>query len=241
MITCYYFITIIFYRSYYHFPILLPMFEIIITSFLNEFVSSRFAGHFALDGNQPHETVRPTSLHYITFNLIGWFHNALIVDSLRKNHVLPDSFPSLWWMRHKNETAADRPVLLKATHWYIQFLPSDPAAYEHWTEPVEGMGINFPFKQEDHFAFDRMLEIVHYSVRIYGLHNVFTDKQLSSKAVQAVLNFPFYSPKKAMMSKYSSADPDSGGRVWPSLGVLNHYSAGPDSALWYNEDRKYRK
>ena len=28
-------------------------------------------GHFAYDGSQPHETDRPTGLHYITFNLIG--------------------------------------------------------------------------------------------------------------------------------------------------------------------------
>jgi hypothetical protein len=207
----------------------------------NDLLSTCFAGHFGSDGSQPYETIRPTSLHYITFNLVGWIHNALIVESLRKNNVLPDSFPSLWWMRHSNETAADRPVLLKAARWYIQFLPSDPAVYEHWTEPVEGMGINFPFKQEDHFAFDRMLEIVHYSVRVYGVHSVFTDKQLSSKAVQAVLVMPLYSPKKAMMTKHSSADPDSGGRVWPTLGILNHYSAGPNGAQWYNKDRKRRR
>ena len=35
-------------------------------------------GHFELDGTQPHETERPTALHYVTFNLIGWIHVAQV-------------------------------------------------------------------------------------------------------------------------------------------------------------------
>ena len=35
-------------------------------------------GHFSLDGGQPEETTRPTALHYVTFNLIGWVHVAQV-------------------------------------------------------------------------------------------------------------------------------------------------------------------
>jgi hypothetical protein len=59
---------------------------------------------------------------------------------------------------------------------------------------------------------------------------------MTSKAVQTTLNFPFYSTKGAMMTKYSSIDPDSGARVWPSLGLLNHHFEGSNS--WYEDAKK---
>ena len=193
-------------------------------------------GHFAYDGSQPHETARPTALHYITFNLIGWIHCAQIVESLRSHSVLPGSFPSLWWMRHENETSSTAPpVLLKAARWFVKYLPADPNLYTKWLEPKEGMEVKFPYDQDDHYAFDRMLEIVHYMVRVYGVKKVFTDKERLTKPVQTALNYAFYSTKTAMMTPYTSTDPDSGGRVWPSLGVQNHFFEGDNK--WYPEDK----
>lgn len=196
-------------------------------------------GHFSYDGGQPHETARPTALHYITFNLIGWIHCAQIVESLRAHSVLPGSFPSLWWARHDNDTASAPPVLLKAARWIVKYLPSDPALYTKYVEPTEGMLVKFPYEQDDHYSFDRLLEIVHYMVRVYGVKKVFTDKERATKPVQTALNYALYSTKTGMMTPFSSTDPDSGGRVWPSLGIQNHFFEGDNK--WYPDDKTKRR
>ena len=197
-------------------------------------------GHFAYDGSQPHETARPTALHYITFNLIGWIHCAQIVESLRQHSVLPGSFPSLWWLRHENDSSTAPPVLLKAARWFVKYLPPNADLYTKWVEPKDGMEVKFPYEQDDHFAFDRMLEVVHYMVRVYGVKKVFvSDKDRASKPVQTALNYPFYSVKTAMMTPYTSTDPDSGGRVWPRVGVINHFFEGDNK--WYPDDKSSGK
>ena len=197
-------------------------------------------GHFTSDGAQPHETKRPTALHYITFNLVGWVHIALIVESAIAKKDLPIGAESLWNCRHEGDKPTDPPVLLKALRWYVQWLPTDSDAYTKVTEPTKGMGIKFPFEMEDAFSFDRMLEILRYGVRVYGVRAIFTDDQLKSKAVQQALSFSFYATNTGMISKYSSISPDAGTRPWASLGVINHvnFTSSTDSSYtWYDPNR----
>ena len=52
----------------------------------------------SLDGSMYHEISRPTALHYITFNLIGWIHAALVVEATRANEELPGAMESLFWV-----------------------------------------------------------------------------------------------------------------------------------------------
>jgi hypothetical protein len=120
-------------------------------------------------------------------------------------------------------------------------------AYTQITEPVEGMGVNFPFQMEDAFSFDRMLPLLWPAVRVYGIHQIFTEKQLKSKAVQLALNWPLYSTNYASMSPYSSIDPNSGGRTWPAFGIVNHkdYNSttmtkeeDSDVYVWWRDDGK---
>ena len=120
-------------------------------------------------------------------------------------------------MRHTGDAHNDQPVLLKAIRWLSQFLPGDANMYKTWTEPIDGMAINFPYSQIEHFAFDRMLEIIHYGVQFYGLKRVFPDT--TTKPVKTVLNWPLYSTEAASMTQFSSVDPDSGMRAWPALGI----------------------
>jgi hypothetical protein len=127
-------------------------------------------------------------------------------------------------MQHENSMADDPPVLLKAIRWLRQYLPDDPKVYETLMEPKVGMGVNFPYEQEDAFAFDRILEILHYGIRVYGIHRIFSPQQLKLKSVKVAMNMPLYSIKTASHTNYSSAHPDSGTRLWPALGLPNHYS-----------------
>lgn len=195
-------------------------------------------GHYAYDGTPSHELITAKSLHYATFNLIGWIHIASIVESLREgNSSLAATLPSVWAMQHENSTADDPPVLLKAIRWQCQYLPDDPKVYETMMEPKKGMGVNFPYEQEDTFAFDRILEILHYGVRVYGIHRIFSPQQLKLKSVKVAMNMPLYSIKTASHTNYYSAHPDSGTRLWPALGLPNHYSGGLDGALWYKLEK----
>jgi hypothetical protein len=91
-----------------------------------------------------------------------------------------------------------------------------------------GMGVNFPYEQEDAFAFDRILEILHYGVKVYGVNRIFSPQQLRLKSVKAALKIPLYSINTASTTKYFSVQPDSGTRLWPALGLPNHYIGGND-------------
>jgi len=78
-------------------------------------------GHFSPDGSQPYELMRTNCLHYITFNLVGWMHAALMVESLRKAELPKDSLLSLFWVRHEDAININiPPVLLKATWWILK-------------------------------------------------------------------------------------------------------------------------
>lgn len=188
-------------------------------------------GPFSFDGSQPHETIRPIGLHYITFNLAGWFHCAQIVESLRATSPLPGSIPSLWQLRHLNDADTAPPVLLKAAKWLLKFLPSHGNLYKVSTKPKPGMDVNFPFKQNSPFDFDRMLELLRYAVRVYGVKDLFSETERLSPRVQAALNFPFYSTETAMMTSWGCTDPNAGGRLWDSLGLPNHFF--DEQGKWY--------
>jgi hypothetical protein len=191
-------------------------------------------GHYAYDGTPRNEIMRPTSLHYVTFNLVGWIHIASIVESLRTDNAsFDDHIPSVWEMKHENSTSNDAPVLLKAIRWLCQYLPEDPKIYDTLMDSKAGMGVKYPYKQEDAFAFDRILEIFHHGVRIYGVNRMFSPQQMKSESVKIALNMPLYSINTASHTKYSSVDPNAGQRLWPGLGLPNHYSGGSDGALWY--------
>jgi len=180
-------------------------------------------GHFGLDGSPPHETTRPTALHYVTFNLIGWIHLALAVEAARQHSELPGAMESLWWVRHEGMSKEnDDPVLCKAIRWLSQYLPPKSEMYESWQEPTQGMGVNFNYSQVDHFAFDRMLEIIHYGVGVYGVKRLFPALDTTPN-VKIALDYPLYSTKLAMFNQYSSVDPDSGTRAWPMLGVMTKF------------------
>jgi hypothetical protein len=143
-------------------------------------------------------------------------------------------------MKHENSTLDDPPVLLKAIQWLCQYLPNDPKVYNTLMESKEGMGVNFPYKQDDAFAFDNILEILHYGVRMYGVNRLFSPQQLRLKSVKVALNISLYSIKTASYTKFSSVHPDSGNRLWPALGLPNHYSGGSNGKLWYKLERKRR-
>jgi Alginate lyase len=178
-------------------------------------------GHFALDGSQPHESSKGAALHYITFALAGWIHAAQTNEAARKNSELPDSFESLLWVRHEGDENGE-PVLAKAIRWLARWLPPKSSSYEVLTAPVKGMGIKFPFLQEEEFAFDRMLEIVQFGVGAYGARRVFGHKV--TKNVQLALAYPKYGTKRASLSDYSSIDPYSGTKAWSAFGAFerNH-------------------
>ena len=173
-------------------------------------------GHFDINGSSPHEVARPTALHYVTFDLVGWVHAALLVESVRKHAELPNAMQSLWWARHQ-DTPNDEPVLAKAMVWLNQFLPKDPKMYTEWTEITPGMGVNFPYGMADRFAFDRMLEIVHYGLNVYGPKRIFKNKDAENAKIAQ--DYPLYSMDLATFGEYSSVDPDAGTRAWPMLGI----------------------
>lgn len=173
-------------------------------------------GHFDTNGSSPHEVARPTALHYVTFDLVGWVHAALLVEAVRKHSELPNSMQSLWWVRHQNRPT-DEPVLAKAMVWINQYLPKDPHMYTEWTEPTPGMGVNFPYRMDDHFAYDRMLEIVHYGLQVYGSKRIFKDRD--SENARTAQDYPLYSMDLGTFGEFSSVDPDSGTRAWPMLGI----------------------
>jgi Alginate lyase len=179
-------------------------------------------GHFALDGSQPHETKRPTSLHYITFNMVGWVHVALMIEAIRENSELPLSMQSLLSVTHEGDPTGE-PVLIKAIRWFANWLPPVAAYYEKWSEPQDGMYVSYPYKQTDEYAFDRMLEIIQFGVGAYGVKRLFGDK--IPAAIQVALFYPRYSTKRATMTAYSSVDPDSGSKAWPGLGVYDQSKA----------------
>lgn len=181
-------------------------------------------GHFDKDGAQPHEINKPTALHLVTVNVAGWIHAALINEAARDHSELPGSFRSLWWVKHESDSRKGKglPVLLKAIRWLTQFLPSDPKLYKSWQKPSKGMAVNFPYPQTEDFAFDRLLEIVHYGVQVYGVKLVFPDKPTSS--VTTALNFPLYTMQVAMHNDFSTVHEDSGTRAWPSLGLYANRS-----------------
>ena len=181
-------------------------------------------GHFNLDGSQPHETTRPTALHYVTFNLIGWVHVAQVVEAAREHSEKPGSFLSLWSVKHDDEVDQPEavPVLCKAIRWIAQFLPRDDLYYLQYTEPLEGMGVDFPFQQVNRYAFSRLLEIVRYGVLIYGTKAIFPQPELPQPA-RLALDHPLYSTDLGTFSAYSSVDPDSGARAWTALGLPHSY------------------
>jgi hypothetical protein len=180
-------------------------------------------GHFAMDGSQPQEVLRPDALHAVTFNLLGWIHAATIVEAIRLNEELPGAMESLFYMRHHG-TQGDDPVMLKAIRWLMQYLPDSNSYYKQLTKPTKGMGVKWPFDQNDEFAFDRMLEIMHYGVQFYGLDRVFPDT--SKTNVKVALAWNQYSTKSATIDDWTSVDIDSGARLWPSLGVIYRQSVG---------------
>jgi len=179
-------------------------------------------GHFAVDGSQPHELNRPTGLHYITFNLVGWMHAAAINEAARMQSDQPGSELSLWLVKHENEAhnPASEPVLCKAIRWLIQYLPVNTSTFERYSDPVDGMGVSWPYEQADAFAFDRMLEILRYGVSVYGLQAMYPTGEIPQN-VRRSLQYPLYSTKLATYTKYSSVHPDSGSRAWNALGVIN--------------------
>ena len=181
-------------------------------------------GHFDRMGNQPHETSRPTGLHYITFNLVGWIHAAVMNEAVRMTSPLPAGELSLWLVKHEYE-ANDRnaqPVLCKAIRQLSAFLPTNASAFERYTDPssFESFGVFWPFEQADAFAFDRMLEIIRYGVRVYGMKSLFQGGEIPIN-VRIALNYPLYSTTTATFTRYSSVHPDSGNRGWSSLGLAN--------------------
>jgi hypothetical protein len=92
------------------------------------------------------------------------------------NSSLTLSLASLWEMKHENSIADDPPVLLKAIRWLCQYLPTDPKVYDTLMESKEGMGVKFPYKQDDAVTFDSALEILHYVVRMYGVNRFLLNK-----------------------------------------------------------------
>jgi hypothetical protein len=53
-------------------------------------------------------------------------HAATINENLRRNSEIPDAFPSLWTLKHAVERGDPHaePVLLKASRWLLQYLPT---------------------------------------------------------------------------------------------------------------------
>jgi Alginate lyase len=172
-------------------------------------------GHFDWDGSQPYETPRLQSLHLITYNLAAWVHVATINEAVRQNAELPYSMESLAWVRHEGDSKGD-PVLMKAIRWFSQWLPPSASYYERWTDATKGMHVDYPYTQENDYAFDRMLEIINFGVGVYGVKRLFGSHP--SDAVNIAVSYSRYSTKQAMMNQYSSIDPDSGTRAWPGLG-----------------------
>ena len=186
-------------------------------------------GHFAVNGSQPHEYRRPTGMHYVTFNLIGWIHTGLVIDAARNHSPSAMGMQSIFWVRHYGDGKHDPPVLLKAIRWILNFLPPESIYFEQYTPPSEAIrAAKFPFSQADHFLFDRMLEILHYGCNIYGATKLFenTDWRTVPSAKNAIF-YPLYSLKTGQMSKYSSADPDAGSRAWTALGLYRRRSVQP--------------
>jgi Alginate lyase len=174
-------------------------------------------GHFGLRlGAQLHEIGRATALHYITFNLLGWVHLALMCEAIKNNDVLLQSMESLIWLRHEGDPDGD-PVLMKAIRWLSQWLPPATSHYETLAMPVKGMHVEFPYEQENEFAFDVMLEVVQFGVGVYGAKRLFGD--FPSPEITIALAYPKYSVDRASMGDFSSVYPDSGSRAWSALGV----------------------
>ena len=197
-------------------------------------------GHFDRNGALPDELSRPIAFHYLTFTLVGWIHAALLVESARSNCELPGSIESLWWMRHEGATRQDDPVLLKAVKWMIRYLPSDARMYNVIAMPVPGMNVDFGYEQEDKFQFDRVLEIVNNAVRIYSARRVF-EGQENFLGTKVYFDYPLYSTNVSMLTTYSSSHPDSGAKLWPSLGLPQPRKFGissDDSIKSVNADRK---
>jgi anti-sigma28 factor (negative regulator of flagellin synthesis) len=177
-------------------------------------------GHFALDGSPPNELKRTISLHYITFNLAGWVHATIANEAVRRNSELENVMESLLWVRHEGDPDGD-PVLLKAIRWFAKWLPPTQAYYEKFTEPEKGMHVNYPYQQDDAFAFDRMVEIIQFGVGAYGVKKLFGVRP--SQAVNLVLARSKYTTKYASLSEYSSVLPDSGAKAWAGFGIYDRY------------------
>ena len=178
-------------------------------------------GHFSDNGSQPHEYRRPTGMHYVTFNLIGWIHTALVIDAARDHSESAIGMQSLFWVRHFGDDKKAPPVLLKAIRWILQFLPPEAAYYEQYTPPSETLrAAKFPYSQVDHFLFDRLLEILHYGANIYGANRLFAQSDWRNiPAAKTALYYPLYSTKLGQFTKYSSVDPDAGARAWTAIGL----------------------
>ena len=188
-------------------------------------------GHFAANGSQPHEYRRPTAMHYVTFNLIGWIHMGLVIEAARNHSLSSLGMQSLFWVRHYGDDKKEPPVLLKGIRWILNFLPPETIYYEKYTPPSEAIrAAKFPFSQTDHFLFDRILEILHYGVNIYGASKLFekTDWRTIPVAKTAVL-YQLYSTKLGQFSKYSSVDPDAGSRAWTAIGLFRRRNVSPST------------
>ena len=218
-------------------------------------------GHFQLDGTQPYEMERPekpAALHYATYNLVGWIHAALAVDSISKHGEIPGIVPSLWAVRHEGYTApvieqigisppafvtnaffqqgptafeahqgddASLPVLLKAIRWMAQYLPDQDqeagvkAYTSAATSAAETKKVKFPYRMDEAFKFDRLLEVVQIGCQIYGTHNIFPESTAATKSKAGKLKITTpYSVNLASFSKYSSVSPESGQRSWGGVG-----------------------
>lgn len=186
-------------------------------------------GHFSSNGSQPHEYRRPTAMHYVTFNLIGWIHTGLVIDAARNHSISTLGMQSLFWVRHFGDDKKDPPVLLKAIRWLLRFLPPSSAFFEKYTPPAEARSsANFPFSQTDHFLFDRILEILHYGANIYGTSKLFDETDWRNiPAAKTAIFYPLYSTKLGQFSKFSSVDPDAGSRAWTAIGLYRRRNVAP--------------
>jgi hypothetical protein len=178
-------------------------------------------GHFGPNGEQPHESAGPNALHDMAFNLAGWVHAALVVEAVRANSELPGSMASLWWVREEGESKAEDPVLMKALRYLLQFLPTNPAAYTAKMSLSKAkLDTKFPYQQEEPFAFDRLLELLHHGVHAYSMNRLLGDlSDRRSEAVKLAIQQPLHATALASFSKYSSVTPDTAMRMWPSLGI----------------------
>lgn len=155
-------------------------------------------------------------------------HSKTVTDSLGLSPTTEELMDHLHAAPNvrSDEANENLPVLLKAIRYLAQFLPDEKNGFDAYTTTTypsgnsaeKGLlGMRFPFKQEEPFNFDRILEIVQIGVKIYGANNVFPNP---SASVEYALKFGVYSTTRASFGKFSSiSNPAmSGQRSWGALG-----------------------